>query len=156
MRNNFPIYTHGAGASLNIENAMLRAITESVQLRTSQLLLKEYEAIDEEVNIANKEWALGNKQYVEPFLNSKSNKEKKASSYINLESNSIQTDIEKIRNNLSLCGYDIFYVNLTREDTLVPAVKVIVPGLQDIDNSNKENSETLTKLGIKNFLPMFS
>ncbi|MGL9970529.1 YcaO-like family protein [Enterococcus sp. DIV1420a] len=156
LRNNFPIYTHGAGASLNIEKAMLRAITESVQLRTSQLLLKEYEVINEEVNIANKEWAVGNKQYVEPFLNSKINKQKKASSYINLESNNIKTDIEKIRNNLSLCGHDIFYVNLTRKDILVPAVKVIVPGLQDIDNSNKENSETLTKLGIKNFLPMFS
>lgn len=156
LRKKFPIYTHGAGASLNIEKAMLRAITESVQLRTSQLLLKEYELINEEVNRANKEWALGNKQYVAPFLNTKSNKQRKASSYINLESNNVQTDIEKLRNNLSLCGYDSFYVDLTREDILVPAVKVVVPGLQDIDNSNKENSEILMKLGIKNFLPMFS
>jgi len=156
LKNNFPIYTHGAGASLNIEKAMLRAITEAVQLRTSQILLKEYGEINEEVNKANKEWALGNKKYVCPFLNSKSNTQKKASSYLNLETDNVQADIKKLSNNLALYGYESFYVDLTREDILVPAVKVIVPGLPDIDDSNKENSKTLIRLGVKNLLPMFS
>ena len=135
---------------------MLRAITEAVQLRTSQILLKEYGEINEEVNKANKEWALGNKKYVCPFLNSKSNTQKKASSYLNLETDNVQADIKKLSNNLALYGYESFYVDLTREDILVPAVKVIVPGLPDIDDSNKENSKTLIRLGVKNLLPMFS
>ncbi|WP_367376185.1 YcaO-like family protein [Lentilactobacillus kefiri] len=41
----FPIYTHGAGASLNILVAISRAITECVQLRTSQLKIEKHKEL---------------------------------------------------------------------------------------------------------------
>ncbi len=156
QKGNYPIFTHGAGASLDIETAIKRAITEAIQLRTSQILLKEDSGFDKLDNIPNREWGIGNKEFVSPFLNNASNEKKRVSEIKSLATNNTYLDIIKIRDLLKKEGYNIYYVDLTREDIKVPAVRVIVPGLQDIDNRNKENSKVLKNLGIKNELPMFS
>lgn len=155
----YPFYTHGSGAALDINTAIKRAIIESIQLRVSQLLLKEEveDFNDDNVYI---QWGKGNKSYCEIFLNSDGKHDYVYSSQLrDYSSGDFKVDIDNIIKELKRDGYNVYCINLSRKDAGFNCVRVIIPGFQDIDNYNTRDTMRLKEALInkeRNYLPIFS
>lgn len=153
----FPIYTHGSAASLDINTAIRRAVFEAFQLRESQLELENqyYEGSP------YTEWGLGNKEYCKVFLNTPSLEKENLSNCFPLTNYNIKKDIDFLVNQLFNSGYNVYVANLSRDDISLKCVKVIIPGLQDIDNylsriTNRLKDVLLQEKSKINTIPMFS
>lgn len=135
----FPIYTHGAGASLNPNIAIARAITECIQLRVSQIKVyknKELFADDPEY-IPYLTWGKGEEIALSSLLNVGTKISLK--NMPNLERKSVFEDIETLVNSLHDLGYETYVANLSREDNRMKTVRVIIPGLQPADDTLRLN-----------------
>ncbi|PFU61942.1 YcaO-like family protein [Bacillus thuringiensis] len=155
MTGNFPIFTHGAGAALNIETAIMRAITEAVQLRTSQIEIndnKEYFSNDTEYE-AYFEWGNGNLTYVGSLLSSETDPTIEASKLKDLSSHNFKKDIMNIVEHLNDNDYKVLVSDLTRKDNPISTVRVIIPGFQSTDDTLNRLTSRMTslpqKLGLK-------
>ncbi|CUW14494.1 hypothetical protein C122C_0067 [Leuconostoc gelidum subsp. gasicomitatum] len=153
ISNNYPKFTHGSGAGLDFETAFKRALTESIQMRTSQILIRDQKQImvSSDNNVAYK-WGIGDQKLVQPFRH---NVEHEKITDIVLK-NSHVLSLKEVITNLKTENFDIFYVDLTKIETKLNVVKVIIPGMQDIDPYNKMKTKRLLELGFKNHLPMYS
>ncbi|MGE6377054.1 YcaO-like family protein [Peribacillus muralis] len=158
----FPIYTHGAGASLNPEVAITRAITECIQLRTSQIEIKAHEEqfIGDEEYEAYFEWGNGNKEYVGNLLVREGDSSIDIMELTDYSTGSLKTDIEKITGELIKLGHEVYVSDLSRDDNPIHTVRVIVPGLQTTDDSLRRNTERMyllpDKLGNQPLEKMFN
>ncbi len=135
----FPIYTHGAGASLNPNIAIIRAITECVQLRVSQIKIyqnKELFSNDTEY-VPYITWGNGERECLGNLINT-SNKIS-LESMPNLEKKSVLEDIKLLVESLHVIGYETYVVNLSRSDNAMKTVRVIIPGLQPADDTLRMN-----------------
>lgn len=129
-----PLFTHGSGASLEINIAISRAIHEAVQLRTSQVELLEYPDLDDSSpRIA---WANGKKKYFELFLESNAEEIVEVDTFPTKSKGNIVADIEYIISELENLDFEVFCANLTRNDSPLKCVRIIIPGFQDIDPYN--------------------
>ncbi|MBG9987340.1 YcaO-like family protein [Facklamia sp. DSM 111018] len=137
----FPIYTHGSGAALDIEIAIFRAVTEAAQMRVSQIELKE-DGISEKDSIYIK-WGNGKKKYCKYFLNNSKTKTVNISHFKDLKNNDVLDDINFLLNKLKQKGFEVYVANLSRKDSPLKCVRVIIPGLQDIDNYNTRDTNRL-------------
>lgn len=136
-KHRFPVYTHGAGSSLNPYIAISRAITECIQLRVSQIKIgndinqfddqKEYEAYIS--------WGNGKEDQIGTLLNSWNKISCKKMPI--LSSNDILQDINFLIKNIKELGYEIYVANLSRRDTPIKTVRVLIPGMQPADETNK-------------------
>ncbi|MCB5237665.1 YcaO-like family protein [Niallia circulans] len=144
--NEFPIYTHGAGASLNPNIAIQRAITESIQLRVSQQVLKKYETEMNDSENPYFTWGFGKKENVEPFLHSTGDKVIPFHTLENFCCNELSKNINIIVSNLKKNGYEVFAANLSRKDNPVKTVRVIVPGYQGTDDTLRRITDRMFKL----------
>lgn len=154
---NFPIYTHGSGASLDIKTSINRSLSESIQMRNSQIIsenLSELEMTNEEK--ASYNWGIGNTEYCNIFLNSISNESVDEYDLLPKNTGSLKTDINTIFKELKKENQKLLFVDLSREDLPLNAVRVIITGMQDIDNNNTRPSKKLMEMGISNDLPLFS
>ncbi|MGQ5708850.1 YcaO-like family protein [Lactobacillus sp. PSON] len=135
----YPIFTHGSAAALNIYEACLSAINECLQLRISQIELRE--SVDDLNSLLNSDvkpyvtWGLGHKNKIGNLLNSapKIN----CNEYPNLHKGSIKKDIDFLTRSLNDLGYQVYVANLTRNDVKVPCVRVIIPGYQPLDDGSR-------------------
>ncbi|HGH0847697.1 TPA: YcaO-like family protein, partial [Staphylococcus pseudintermedius] len=158
--NEFPVYTHGSGTSMDIDTAINRAILEAFQMRTSQLQLKKNidQFQDNEQNIYM-QWGNGNKAYCFNFLNHKEDTTIFSSELNSRNTGNIKKDIKQIIRSLKIEGYRVLCADLSRIECPFKCVKVIIPGFQDIDNYNTRNTNRLKK-ALKNkkinSFPIFS
>lgn len=140
-KNNFPIFTHGVGASLNPYIAANRAITECFQLRPSQIAFKNMEKDSENAYIA---WGNGDKSRLNNFLNNDSFQ--MIDDLENFSSGDMKKDIEIILEELMKNGYAAYAVNLSRRSTPLNVVRIIVPGYQPLDNTLRRKSSRMNEL----------
>lgn len=155
----YPKYTHGSSAGLDILTAITRAIYEAIQMRVSQLELKNYFSEFEDLENPMYEWGIGNKLYVKNFLTESSEIMVDIKNYPSLSSGCVKKDIDNIIFNLKKEGYSVYCANLSREDSPLKTIRIIIPGLQDIDNYNSRITMRLKRKlkGKKlNKLKMFS
>lgn len=143
----YPRYTHGSGANLSILVAIKRSIFEAIQLRVSQ---KELEYLIKD-NIEHEEipsvlWGMGIKEYVSPFLTNIDSEKIKFTSINDLSTGNIILDLQFLVDNLKREGYNVYCANLTRDDVPLYTARVIVPGLQDIDNYNTKVTKRLKNI----------
>lgn len=136
-----PIFTHGCGASLDIDTAVRRSILEAIQLRVSQI---EISKLDSKIfgYEVYEEWAEGNEKYLDIFLE-KNNIIKPGEKYIDSRSYNLCSDINflinKIESNYILC------VDLSIKNLPLKVVRIIVPDYQDIDYKNRKITNRLKK-----------
>lgn len=154
-KNEFPKCSHGSGASFNLNTAIYRAICESLQMRTSQIILKKENKLNDSEYLVYKEWGKGNEKYFCTFLNShvrdtlEITNEKKVTDTLSKQLSALEMFI-------SDSNFNFYVVDLSRKDVPLKVVRIIVPETQDIDNMNKKVSPLLKKIGFNNYLPMFS
>lgn len=149
----YPMFTHGSGAGLDFTTAFKRALTEAVQMRTSQLLIKSQNQMNTspDNNVAY-QWGIGNTNLVAPFRHGITHTK---ISYSDLfESKS--TSLSNILDDLNKKNFRTYYVDLTKNETKLHVVKVIIPGMQDIDPYKKMVTDRLLELGFVNPNPMYS
>ncbi|MBT8981536.1 hypothetical protein BTH70_02015 [Lactobacillus delbrueckii subsp. bulgaricus] len=144
-RREFPIYTHGSGASLDPKIAISRAITECIQLRASQLKLKEYIKlpISSEYD-SYVSWGKGEKNKIGCLI-----RQWRSISYRTMENKgqgSIYNDISYLLSDLKRLGYNVYVANLSRLDTNVKTVRVLIPGFQPLDDSWERITSRLSEL----------
>lgn len=147
-----PVYTHGAGASLNPMIAISRAITECVQLRVSQIKVLKNRALFENdpEYIPYISWGEGNKKDVAVFLDEKADCKISMARLPDLSSKNIDKDIQFITENLSKRGYKVLVANLSRSDNPLSTVRVLIPGFQPADDTLRRISKRMT--GLPKFL----
>lgn len=141
----FPIYTHGAGASLNILVAISRAITECVQLRTSQLKIEKHKELftnDLEYQ-PYLSWGNGDKEAVYPFLNGYADEIVDLTKCVDLSTGDLKGDIEYMVNDLSRHGFTVYCASLSRDDNPIATTRTIIPGLQPADDTLRRNTERM-------------
>lgn len=145
VKKDFPVYTHGSGASLEPRIAISRAITECIQLRSSQLKLKKYiPRLTSKEYEAYISWGKGDKSKVANLLNPW-----KSISYTNMPTKTTGTvykDILYLVSDLKKLGYSVYVANLSRSDTNIKTVRVLVPGLQPLDDSWSRVTKRLYEL----------
>ncbi|WP_300409441.1 YcaO-like family protein [Lagierella sp.] len=149
-----PIFTHGCGASLDINTATRRAILEAIQLRVSQI-----ELFNIEIDQNNKymkpyfEWAKGNYEYTHIFTERENHR--MPTEYKDSRSNNLKKDIDFLVSQID--SPYILIANLSRKELPLNVVRVIIPTYQDIDFNNRKITKRLktalkgkevTKLGI--------
>ncbi|MGY3718579.1 YcaO-like family protein [Sutcliffiella cohnii] len=166
LSSEFPKYTHGSGAALTPTIAVMRAITEAIQLRTSQIeilqTMKDYCEVHEYIPYI--EWGNGNKEYVKDLLENFNDESISLSSLSDLSTGCLKKDIETITRQLDSNGFDVYVADLTRQDNVINTVRVLIPGFQGLDDSLRRNTKRLEslpkKIGVsttENFtLPFFS
>lgn len=137
VNGNFPIYTHGSGASLNPWVAIQRAITETVQLRVTQIILAKGLAPEEIASRTDPyfSWGAGKKEWLSNLLDD--GRDDKIS-LADLPDNSlgdIKRNIEFVVDRLSSNGYHVYAVNLSRADNPITTVRVVIPGMQPLDDT---------------------
>ncbi|MEW5323766.1 YcaO-like family protein [Geobacillus thermoleovorans] len=157
----FPIFTHGSGASLNPYVAVTRAITECVQLRTSQIEInkqKEHFLEDKEYE-AYLEWGNGNKEYVGNLLCKENDSVVYLNQLPNYSTGSFKKDIEMIVREIKMVGHETYVCDLSRSDNPIKTVRVVVPGFQTTDDSLRRITERMktlpAKLGLNHLNPLF-
>ncbi|MFJ8516681.1 YcaO-like family protein [Lysinibacillus xylanilyticus] len=161
-KDRLPIYTHGSGCSLDINSAIKNAIIEACQLRISQIQLLNSEGDNESEDFKiYYEWAKGNIDYVNPFINQPN--ERTISAFEDYRQGSINENLTHLLASISELGYEVITADLGREDNLLSTVRVIIPGFQDIDDYGGRESKrldeipSLLNLSVKyNKNPMFS
>ena len=132
---------------MSILVAIKRSIFEAIQLRVSQ---KELEYLIKD-NIEHEEipsvlWGMGIKEYVSPFLTNIDSEKIKFTSINDLSTGNIILDLQFLVDNLKREGYNVYCANLTRDDVPLYTARVIVPGLQDIDNYNTKVTKRLKNI----------
>lgn len=162
LNKEFPIFTHGAGASTDPEIAIIRAITEAIQMRISQIEvnnnIEQFQGDESYVPYIT--WGNGEKEKIGCFLQHEGDPMIKLSQLEESQFNSLKEEILYIVRELSDIGYDVYTCNLSREDCSAKVVRVIVPGYQDgVHSSTRitKRMEMLPKyLGQKVRVPLFS
>lgn len=149
----FPKATHGSGAALDLGIAIRRAICEAFQLRTSQIILENTGEIMQKEYIAYKEWGYGNEDYYSIFLN-KQERNKVIYNVENMPTNNIS--LKLLNDSLNKVGYEVFFYDLSRKDVPLKSVRVIIPGMQDIDNEFNKITRSLTAKEIINRKVLFT
>lgn len=132
-------FVFGGGAHLDIEIALLRALTEAIQMRGSQLILEKYQP---ELNKEKIEKVGSNTldilkafmsndchEYFNKLVNSNKYFRKLSSYFLDLPDN-IDDQISQCVKEINNKGYDVIYYDLTREETNIPSVRILIPGLQ--------------------------
>ena len=153
----FPIYAHGSGASLDIYTAINRAVLESIQMRTSQLLIKKSNVTYS--NDIYMKWGEGHKEYCNIFLNEGNDEQIETTKLNKYASQNLKEDIRNIISILEKEKYTVLCADLSRKDTPLKTVRIIIPGFQDIDNYNTRDTLRLKeklKNKKKNNFPLFS
>ncbi|WP_339099666.1 YcaO-like family protein [Candidatus Enterococcus lemimoniae] len=154
-KNQFPKCSHGSGASFNLDTAIYRAICESLQMRTSQIILNKEDKLSDSEYLVYKEWGDGNEKYFYTFLN---NNERNIMEITN-ENKETRTLVQQqstLEAFINSSDFNFYVVDLSRDDVPLKVVRIIVPEAQDIDNTNRKISPLLKKNGFNNYLPMFS
>lgn len=141
----FPRYTHGAGASLDIEVALARAITECCQLRISQKEILQFQLKDPEF-LPYYQWGDGNKQWVHNLRCRSADPKTLLSSLPRHSSGNFQQDLQLLTKELSSYGHDVYVANLSRFDDF-KVVRVIV---SDFLNTASTKAEIFRRVGEKN------
>lgn len=135
----FPVYTHGAGASLNPCIAIIRAITECVQLRVSQIKIYNNKSlfIDDKEYAPYISWGEGKKFALSKLL--EGTESISLNNMPNLERKSVLDDINCLVESLHDIGYEVYVSNLSRSDNGIKTVRVVIPGLQPADDTLRMN-----------------
>jgi thioglycine synthase len=142
----FPKYTHGAGASLDLEVALIRAITECCQLRVSQKEIKTFMLKDEEFR-PYYAWGNGKKKWVHNLICKKSDPSVNLSHFSNHATGNFKDDILMLANEISELGHSVYVINLSRFEDFKVA-RVIVTSFLNTVSSEKEIKK---KLGRNNY-----
>lgn len=147
----FPIFTHGAGAALDIRTAIKRSIIECIQLRISQIELRKNEVeFNSEDNISYKQWGLGNLEEVSPYLNEEHTEILNINDFASYSTGNLKSDIEYIIKNLEKDNKTVYASNLTRSFYDFNVVRVIIPGMQDIDFYGDRETNKINNLEKRN------
>lgn len=149
LSKNEPIYTHGAGSSLDPKIAINRAITEAVQLRTSQIIIlgnKEDFENDTEYK-PYLEWAKGNEEFVGNLISHENDKKIGVGDIENHSKSNAYDDLELLLNDFKNREYNVYAVDLSRVDNEINVVRVIVPNYQPADDSLRRNTKRLMNNG---------
>ncbi|WP_305118614.1 YcaO-like family protein [Thomasclavelia cocleata] len=145
-----PAFVYGSGTHLDPEIAILRAITEALQLRVSQMILLKYkpdirykkvsglgsDSHDIIENMVTKDAA----KFVEPMLYGKN---VSISGYERYTFNCIEESFDKIVNIINERGYDVLYKDISKDVAKFPAVRVLIPGLQPSTGLPSRRSERI-------------
>lgn len=144
----FPVFTHGVGASTNPEIACIRAITEAVQMRVSQIeVANNYKQFAGNMDyIPYMTWGRGEKNRIGTLLTESSDSKINLSEIISMEFDSISDEIFYIENQLHTRGYETYVCNLSRDDCCCKVVRVVVPGYQDGIYTNLHKTKRFTEL----------
>jgi ribosomal protein S12 methylthiotransferase accessory factor len=118
----------GVGTHLNPEIAAIRALTEVAQSRTTH---KHGSKINTQLQKVSQDMGYENIKKVNRVWYSKSGSSVRLSEMKRLDTPYVLDDIEVLFDNLIRCGFDkVIAVDLTRPEVGVPAVRMIIPGLE--------------------------
>jgi ribosomal protein S12 methylthiotransferase accessory factor len=118
----------GVGTHLNPEIAAIRALTEVAQSRTTH---KHGSKINTQLQKVSQDMGYENIRKVNRVWYSRSGSTVELSKMKRLDTPYVLDDIEVLFDNLIRCGFDkIVAVDLTRPEIGVPAVRMIIPGLE--------------------------
>lgn len=150
-----PAFVYGSGAHLDPEVAILRALTEAIQLRVSQMILLRYkpelrfkkveglgcDSHDIIENMISPDSA----ELIEPIF-----KDNNGKTSINKYERYILTTLDECLqiaiNKINCAGFDVLYKNIERESVGMPAVRVIIPGLQPSNGLPSRRSDRLREI----------
>jgi ribosomal protein S12 methylthiotransferase accessory factor len=122
------LLTIGVGTHLNPEIAAVRALTEVAQSRTTH---KHGSKINAQLQRTSQEMGYDNIKKVNRVWYSKLSNTIELSKMKRLDTPYVLDDIEVLFDNLIRCGFDkIVAVDLTRPEIGIPAVRMIIPGLE--------------------------
>jgi len=134
----FPAFSYGCGAHTNPEIALSRGLTELAQIATSITIQKK----NMEKEAYKKMYDAGHIKNIKHFCNIRSmqdfdfiinNKDATIIDFKDLKNHSLDNMYEEIQSHVQdfhKKGLEVFAVNLTHPDLNIPAVRVIIPGLQ--------------------------
>ena len=118
----------GVGTHLNPEIAAVRAITEVAQSRTTH---KHGSKINAKLQKASQDMGYENIKKVNRVWYSDSGRSVKLRDMERLDTPYVLDDIEAVLERLDGCGFDkVIVANLTRPEVGVPAVRMIIPGME--------------------------
>ena len=144
---------------MDIITAIYRSIFESLQLRTSQIVLNNSGQIYDEGNIAYLKWGEGKEdEYYRVLLNNDSRNVVHIIDDYSSSKFEVNTKdaISLLCNQLNEMGVQVYSVDLSRKDVPLKCVRMIAPKLQDIDNEFVKITAELKRLGLKNKRVLFS
>ena len=122
------LLTIGVGTHLNPEIAAVRALTEVAQSRTTH---KHGSKINAKLQRISQEMGYENMKKANRVWYSRSSSTARLSEMKRLDTPYVLDDIEVVFDNLIRCGFDkAIAVDLTRQEIGVPAVRMIIPGLE--------------------------
>lgn len=149
----YPKFTHGSGASGNIILSFRRALTEAIQMRTSQLLIRSQKQMNAspDNNVAF-QWGIGKQNLPRPFRHGIQHEQILLTDQCCQDVHSFHDILDTLSNE----GFEVFFVDLTKEETGLNVVKVIIPLMQDIDPFGLMTKRRLLDLGYINHDPMYS
>ena len=64
--------------------------------------------------------------------------------------------LKLLNDSLNKVGYEVFFYDLSRKDVPLKSVRVIIPGMQDIDNEFNKITRSLTAKEIINRKVLFT
>jgi ribosomal protein S12 methylthiotransferase accessory factor len=141
------LLTIGVGTHLNPEIAAVRALTEVAQSLTTH---KHGSKINAQLQKVSQDMGYENIKKVNRVWYSKSGSTVKLAEMNRLDTPFILDDIEILFDNLIRCGFDkIIAVDLTRPEIGVPAVRMIIPGLE-VSTMDPEREGPRLNEGYKN------
>jgi ribosomal protein S12 methylthiotransferase accessory factor len=122
------LLTIGVGTHLNPEIAAVRALTEVAQSRTTH---KHGSKINAKLQRISQEMGYEKIKNMNRVWYSGSGSTIRLSEMKRLDTPYVLDDIELVFDNLIRCGFDkVIAVDLTRPETMVPSVRMIIPGLE--------------------------
>lgn len=150
-----PAFVYGSGAHLDPEVAILRALTEAIQLRVSQMILLRYKP---ELRFRKVE-GLGcdSHDIIENMISSSSvglikpifkdnNGKTSINRYEKYNLTTLDECLQIVVNKISCAGFEVLYKNIERENVGMPAVRVIIPGLQPSNGLPSRRSDRLREV----------
>ena len=122
------LLTIGVGTHLNPEIAAVRALTEVAQSRTTH---KHGAKTNAKLQKVSQEMGYEKIKKVNRVWYSKSGRTVKLAEMKRLDTPYVLDDIEVVFDKLVECGFDkVIAVDLTRPEIMIPAVRMIIPGLE--------------------------
>jgi len=122
------LLTIGVGTHLNPEIAAVRALTEVAQSRTTH---KHGAKTNAKLQKVSQEMGYEKIKKVNRVWYSKSGSTVKLAEMKRLDTPYVLDDIEVVFDKLVECGFDkVIAVDLTRPEIMIPAVRMIIPGLE--------------------------
>jgi ribosomal protein S12 methylthiotransferase accessory factor len=117
-------YSTKYGTAVDPEVALIRAITEVAQNRAAFLSEKKVPVEKEEKERIKKEILIAYQERTEnlPQIS--------IQALPNISQNDFQKDLEKLTAEIAAQGYDVLFFDLTHPVLQIPAVRMIIPGLQ--------------------------